>query len=154
MRFATSLHFGVIAVAVAVSAGPARPQDTDDSLRLYAVHISRTPLHHWSGNGVFLGGGIIITAAHVAASAMSKKPLVEIAGKNLSAEVLRQGDLNDVDLAIFSIDESQLPVSLGLRRMPLCQEFLVGSRASYCSNSGGSSAIIHHVAPTTSAGCP
>jgi hypothetical protein len=122
MRFATSLHFGVIAVAVAVSAGPARPQDTDDSLRLYAVHISRTPLHHWSGNGVFLGGGIIITAAHIAASAMSKKPLVEIAGKNLSAEVLRQGDLNDVDLAILSIDESQLPVSLALRRMPPCQE--------------------------------
>ena len=123
MRFATSLHFVVIAVA-AVLAGPARPRDTDDSLRVYAVHISRTLLHRWSGNGVYLGGGIAITAAHVVASAIRSKPRVEIAGTNLPAEILREGDLNDVDLTLLSIDERQLPVSLGLRRMPLCQNSL------------------------------
>jgi hypothetical protein len=119
MRFATPLYFGVIAVAVL--AGPACPQDADDSLKLYAVHINRSPMQRWSGNGIYLGRGIVITAAHVAASPIWRKPRVEIAGKDLPTEVIREGDLNNVDLTLLSVDAHQLPVSLGLRRMPLCQ---------------------------------
>ena len=57
-----------------------------------------------------------MTAAHVAGA----KPRVRIANLELSAKVLKAGDLR-VDLTLLAVDQEQLPVSLGLRRMPLCQ---------------------------------
>jgi Trypsin-like peptidase domain len=122
MRIATSLFFGLLAIAL--SAEPARPQSTDDSLSLYAVHINRTPKQSWTGQGVYLGRGIIITAAHVVGFAFWTWPRVEIAGKDLPATVIKEGSVQDVDLTLLSVDESELPISLRLRRMPLCKDTL------------------------------
>jgi hypothetical protein len=119
MRFATLLYFGVFAAAVIWS--PASAQDGDDSLRLYAVHVNRTPKQSWTGYGVYLGRGIVITAAHVVGFALWTKPRVEIAGKDLPATVLKEGSFDNVDLTLLSVDERELPVSLQLRRMPICQ---------------------------------
>jgi hypothetical protein len=119
MRFATPLCFGVIAAAIL--AGPARPQDADDSLRLYAVNIYRTGQQASSGYGVYLGRGIVITAAHVAGLGFWRRPRVEIAGQKLPTDVVKDGHFHGVDLTLLSVDARQLPVSLGLRRMPLCQ---------------------------------
>jgi S1-C subfamily serine protease len=91
----------------------AQPADTtDDSLRIYAVHVSGGLY------GVYLGQGLIITAAHVVGSA---NPPVRIAGLNLSAKVVKSSPFEQLDLALLSVDEEKLPVSLRLRRMPLCQ---------------------------------
>jgi hypothetical protein len=120
MRFATSLCFGVIAAAVL--AGPARPQDGDDWLRLFAVHINRTPKQPWTGYGVYLGRGIVVTAAHVAGLGIWRKPRVEIGGENLPTVVVKDGHFHRVDLSILHVDERVLPVNLGLRRMPLCEK--------------------------------
>src|ERR1700704_297843 len=117
MRFATPLCIGLIAAAVL--AGPAHsqgpdgslnfyPHDVDDSLRLYAVHIDRTPKQPWTGVGVYLGRGIVITAAHVAGLGFWRKPRVEIEGKDLPTKVLKDGHFHNVDLTLLSVDEPQL----------------------------------------------
>ncbi len=109
------------AAGTALLAGPAPAQDVDDSLRFYAVHIDRTPKQSWTGYGVYLGAGLVITAAHVVGWAFWNKPRVEIGGKDFAAKVVKEGSLSTVDVTLLSVDERELPVSLGLRRMPLCR---------------------------------
>jgi hypothetical protein len=51
----------------------AQPTDdnrpTDDSLRIYAVDIWQDPPQSWGpGRGVYLGKGLVLTAAHVVGS--------------------------------------------------------------------------------------
>jgi hypothetical protein len=119
-RVAKLLCLGV--VAAAALACSAHAQDADQSLRVYAVHIIRVPKESWTGNGVYLGNGVVVTAAHVAGSSFFHKVLVEIAGQDLPADVLKEGHFRDVDLAVLSVDEGQLPVSLRLRRMTVCKD--------------------------------
>ena len=101
MHFANSFCLGLIA-ALAV-AGSARTQDARNPLRLYAVGIG-------IGHGVYLGKGMVISAAHVAGEGSR----VQIAGADLPTKVVKQD--NDVDLILLSIDE-HLPARLGLRHM-------------------------------------
>jgi hypothetical protein len=119
MRFTKPLCVGLIAAAVAI--GPAHPQDDpDQSLRLYAVHVVRVPTENWTGTGVYLGNGLVLTAGHVAGSFWNTIH-VEIAGQDLVTQMIKRGQFSDVDLALVSIDDTKLPVSLRLRRMPVCQ---------------------------------
>src|SRR3984893_1388895 len=92
----------------------AHAQATDDSLRVYAVNIG-------TSYGVYLGKGLVITAAHVVGSASHSKPSVRIAGLDLTANVLKEGAFERVDLALLSVDEEKLPISLQMRRMPVCE---------------------------------
>jgi hypothetical protein len=95
-------------------------QATDDSLRVYAVNIIRDPPQDWTGYGVYLGNGLVITAAHVVGRASRTKPTVRIAEVDLPATAIREGWFELQDLTLLSVDEQKLPVSLRLRRMPLC----------------------------------
>src|SRR5262249_3301845 len=98
-----------------------------ETLRAYAVNIIRDPPQEWTGYGIYLGRGLIITAAHVVGSAARTKPTVRIADLGLHADALKEGSLGGIDLTLLAVDEHQLPVSLRLRRMPLCDgEPLVG----------------------------
>ena len=87
---------------------------------LYAVHVIAVPKENRIGQGVYLGNGLVLTAGHVA-GAFWNTVRVEIAGQELSTEVIKRGSLSDVDLALLSIDDTKLPVSLQLRRMPICK---------------------------------
>ena len=109
MQFATSFCVGFITSAAVI--GPACPQDADNSLSLYTVRVG-------VGHGVYLGSGIVITAAHVA----GLEPRVVIAGADLPATVIKRGDVDDVDLTLFSVEEHKLPADLRLRHMRLCQK--------------------------------
>ena len=100
----------------------AHAQSTDDSLRLYAVNIVQDPPQSWTGYGIYLGRGLVITAAHVVGSASRTKPSVRIAGLDLPATAIREGSFERVDLTLLSIDEQKLPISLQMRRMPLCEK--------------------------------
>ena len=120
MRFAKLLCLGF--VAAAALGCPAHAQDADQSLRLYAVHVIRVPKESWTGYGIYLGNGVVVTAAHVAGSSLFHKVQVEIAGRDLPANVVKEGQFRDVDLTVLSIDERQLPVSLRLRRMTVCKD--------------------------------
>jgi S1-C subfamily serine protease len=97
-------------------------QSTDDSLRLYAVNIVQDPPQSWTGYGVYLGKGLIITAAHVVGSAAHTKPSVRIAGMDLPAKAIKESSYEWMDLTLLSIDEQKLPIYLRMRRMPLCEK--------------------------------
>jgi hypothetical protein len=111
----------LVNVAAAAVAGSAYCQDTDEALRLYAVHIDRTQSTPLNGYGVYLGNGFVITAAHVVGGGDATKPQVKIGGERLPTRVVKDGDLNDVDLTLLSVDVGQLPASLASAHMPLCQ---------------------------------
>jgi hypothetical protein len=111
-----------LAAMVLAPLGGAHAQSTDDSLRVYAVNVIRHPTEPWTGYGVYLGKGLVITAAHVVGWASRTKPSVRIAGLDLPAQAIKEGSIHwGVDLTLLSIDEHKLPVSLRMRRMPLCE---------------------------------
>ena len=49
------------------------------------------------------------------------KPHVVIAGEDLPASLVRQGELEGVDLTRSRSMPTKLPVGIGMRRMPLCE---------------------------------
>jgi len=70
-----------LATAVMASLSFAHADLADDSLRLYAVDICQDPRQSWGpGRGLYLGNGLVLTAAHVIGSAARTKPSVCIAG--------------------------------------------------------------------------
>jgi hypothetical protein len=112
-------------LAAALAPTESRAQSDDADLKAFAVHINRTPQQPWPGYGIYLGSGLILTAAHVPGNVALTKPHVVIAGQDLPASLVKQGNLDTVDLTLLSVDATQLPVRLQMRRMPLCE------RASY-----------------------
>jgi hypothetical protein len=130
--FKTTMRISVLFMALLVASAGARAQgtaqaqisDNDDGLKIYAVNVvKKAPLKdEFVGYGVYLGGGKVLTAAHVVGNWPAlTRPRVRVARLELRAEIVRQGSLDGTDLALLSIDETQLPVSLKLRRNPLCR---------------------------------
>ena len=96
-------------------------EDGDDSLRVYAVNILRHPKESWTGYGIYLGNGYVITAAHVVGRSFFTRPSVLIAGLDLSAKVIKEGSFADVDLTLLALDQDKLPISLQMRRLSICE---------------------------------
>jgi hypothetical protein len=120
LRLAIVLRLAELVLGQLAGAGAA---DTDDSLRTYyAVRIVQHPEQSWTGYGIYLGHGLVITAAHVVGQASRTRPSVRISGLDLPAQVIREGAYEQVDLTVLSIDEQNLPVSLRMRRMTLCEK--------------------------------
>ena len=115
LRFTIGL---ILATAGLASPGFAQAQSTDDSLRIYAVDILQDPPQPWTGHGVYLGRGLVITAYHV----VGANPIVRIAGIDLPAKAIKEGSTERVDLTLLSLDEKKLPIYLQMRRMPLCEK--------------------------------
>jgi hypothetical protein len=111
----------LMTMMASVSLGLAQEDPADDSLRIYAVNIIRDPPQEWTGYGIYLGRGLVLTAAHVVGSAILTRPSVRIAGMMMASTAVKEGALDRVDLTLLEVDERQLPVSLRLRRMPVCQ---------------------------------
>jgi hypothetical protein len=115
-----ALQLSILA-GLLVSNAPVQAQVTDDSLRLYAVNIILNPPPAYTLYGIYLGRGLIITAAHVVGSAAHTSPTVRIAGLDLPAQAIKEGSFERLDLTLLSVDEEKLPVSFRMRRMPLCE---------------------------------
>jgi S1-C subfamily serine protease len=109
---------------------PPIAENPDDALRIYAVDVVHTrPFNDpFIGYGIYLGQGVVVTAAHVVGRwPHFTNPRVLIAGRDLPAKVIKEGSSEQTDLALLSLDQERLPVSLQLRRNPLCKEpLLVG----------------------------
>ena len=106
---------------------PLRAQMPDSALEIYAVNVVKTPPFEkpFTGYGIYLGQGLVITAAHVVGHwPFLTRPHVVIAGRDFPTKIIKQGSygqVDQVDLALLSVDAAQLPISLQLRRNPLCQ---------------------------------
>jgi len=97
----------------------------DDSLLIYAVNVAKTaPFEKpFTGYGIYLGKGAVITAAHVIGRwGFIKDPHVLIAGQYLPATIIKEGSSEQTDVTLLSVDEMRLPASLQLRRNPLCKQ--------------------------------
>jgi len=119
MRLVAVLALGISAAFQLTE--PSLAQTFDDSLQVYAVNVVKTPpfKKQFTGYGIYLGGPWVITAAHVVGHwPFLTRPRVLVAGLDLPATVVKKDD--QVDLALLSVDETKLPVSLRLRRNPLC----------------------------------
>jgi hypothetical protein len=116
---------GLVIIAAAPLSTPARTQTPDDSLRVYAVDVVKTPpfQRQFTGKGIYLGQGMVITAAHVVGHwPVFTHPRVLIAGQDLPAKVIKLGSFEQTDLALLSVEEGRLPISLQMRRNPPCQD--------------------------------
>ena len=121
MRSTKQLSFFLIAAA---SLSAVNAQSADDQLKVYGVNVVKTaPFEkQFTGFGIYLGDGKVITAAHVVGHWPAlTHPRVLIGGLDLPAEVIKIGSLETTDLALLSVEATQLPVSLRLRRNPLCK---------------------------------
>ena len=127
MRLAAWLGFITVAAASAplYAQNPDGFSSPDDSLRIYAVNVvhSRPFKEPFVGYGIYLGQGKVLTAAHVLGRWPSfiSNPRVLFAGQELPAKVIKKGSFDTIDIALLSVDEAPLPVSLRLRRNPLCK---------------------------------
>jgi hypothetical protein len=124
MRRLADLILGMLVAGFAGSAASSGPgQSLDEDLRIYAVNVVKTPplWHQIIEYGIYLGQGIVITAAHVAGNWPSfTHPTVRIAGRDFPTKILKEGSFKQIDLALLAVDQAQLPTSLLLRRNPLC----------------------------------
>jgi hypothetical protein len=105
------------------SASPSPAEGAEDALRIYAVNVVKTPPLEtpFVGYGIYLGQGLVITAAHVVGHWPSlTHPTVRIAGQDFATKILKEGSFQKTDLALLAVDEGKLPATLRLRRNPLC----------------------------------
>jgi len=108
----------VLGVAVSVSlATEARCQTEANRPWIASVRIIRNG--EQPGSGVYLKSGLILTAAHLTASSADMG--VHIAGVHLPARVLKQGEYEDVDLTLLSVEQDTLPKIPVLPEMRLCE---------------------------------
>jgi len=121
MLLATWVALAILATSIAE---PVHAQSSDDNLKIYAVSIKNAvPFKMpFSGFGIYLGRGAFITAAHVVGHwSVFSAPRIIIAGQELLAKVVTKGSFEKTDLALLAVDEKLLPISLLLRRNPLCK---------------------------------
>jgi hypothetical protein len=119
----SSAGIGSIILAIIQLTVPAPAQTTDDDLKIYAVNVVKTaPFEkQFTGYGIYLGQGLVITAAHVIGHwPLITHPRVLVAGLDLPAKIIKEGSSEQIDLALLSVEADRLPVSLLLRRNPLC----------------------------------
>src|SRR5215475_12830152 len=88
----------------------AHADPADDSLSIYAVNIIQDPPQSWTGYGIYLGSGLVLTAAHVVGTAARTHPSVRIAGQVLPAALVKEGVFEQIDLTLLRVDERELPV--------------------------------------------
>jgi len=151
---AASLCLGMAAACCVLA--PARGQGSgasptpDDSLKIYAVSTAKTRLFkRWTGHGIYLGRGAVITASHVVGRwpfHVNQRVLID--GEELPARVIKQGAPEETDLAVLSVDETRLPVSLRLRLNPVCKGMpLVGTEVVVVNPEGTARSRI--ISPTS-----
>jgi hypothetical protein len=113
------LFIGVFLTLGALAAANAQANNPpDDSVHIYAVEMLQGSEQRVAGAGIFLGKGLVITAAHVAGPDHAG---VRIDGVNLPANMIKRGTFETADLALFSVEEETLPISYRLLGLPLCQ---------------------------------
>jgi S1-C subfamily serine protease len=105
------------AFLVAFSLQPLYGDQQDETFPVYAVNIV---MPSWRGNGIYIGKGLFLTAAHVVGRAWLTRPKVVIGGQEYPTRVVKEGSSGATDLTLLAVEESLLPMRLRLRKNPLC----------------------------------
>jgi len=100
---------GVIGLGI----GFAGAQSTNGFER-YAVDIVRGPVvspqYRASGAGIYMGKGLVLTAAHVAGRPTEMNPDTVVADERYAiATLVKAGSLDGVDVTLLSVDPAALP---------------------------------------------
>ena len=101
--------------------GATANESDDQALKVFAVHIDRTPKQSWPGYGIYLGDGLVITASHVVDKVAITKPKVVIDGLEFPAHAVKEGSLDTVDVTLLSIEPQRPPAKLDGQRLALCE---------------------------------
>jgi hypothetical protein len=101
-----------LGLAAVVGSRATAADGTSVDLALYAVEVVKRPGVTWHGYGVYLGQGLVITAAHVVPGHRETGPAIIVAGHSLQGTVIKYGDFESVDLAMVKIDETALPYNV------------------------------------------
>lgn len=113
--------FCLATISVAAAASACRAQALDDTLQAFAVHVARTPLPDWgAGAGIYLGNGMVLTAAHVVGRSWLTRPRILIGADGYPASAVKEGRFEDTDLTLLAVDGAALPLRLRLRHLALC----------------------------------
>lgn len=118
------LFIALFTAASAIFGAKANAQSLDDALRIYAVYVVKSPPFEkqFTGYGVYLGKGYVITAAHVVGHwPYFTNPRVRIGDQILPTTIVKEGSFPELDLALLSINTANLPIALQLRRNPICR---------------------------------
>ena len=102
MRFLLGACLVIALNGLAEGTAPEIPLET------YTVEMLQGPEQVVAGAGIYLGGGLAITAAHVTGP---NHPAVRINGQDLPATMITRGGFKGVDLAVFSLHTEQLPAA-------------------------------------------
>jgi hypothetical protein len=117
---AARASLGIMAgmIAGGLTLADAGTQVADESLTIYAVNVVQHPPQSWTGYGIYLGNGLVITAAHVVGSAARTRPSIRIAELELPAQTIKEASFEKMRLTLLAIDQTRLPISLQMGRMP------------------------------------
>ena len=108
--FAKLKSKAVVIGLVCLAVGGARAEPTDSWVQEYVVQILWGPERNFGGSGVYLGKGLVISAAHVVGP---QSRTVGIDGVSLAARLIKGG--GDPDLSLLS-RPAGAPVILGAVR--------------------------------------
>ncbi len=127
MRANSGIALGLVLFgASALSQSGAEPLaptlENDAALKVFSVHIDHTPKQPWPGNGIYLGNGYVLTAAHVAGHAPETNPHVVIDGRALQTTMVREGQFEQDDLSLLRIDDTAIPGPLRPLHVTLCEK--------------------------------
>src|SRR5262245_24591629 len=111
MRITLKVLIALLAAMPAAASGHA--QEPEESLRIYAARLIKTPPLEEPivGLAVYLGRGAFLTAAHVAGRwPLFTRPRILVAGQDLPATVIKMGFADGLDLTLLTVDETRLPI--------------------------------------------
>jgi Trypsin-like peptidase domain len=96
---------------------PSYADQQDETFQFYAVNID---MRAWRGNGIYIGKGLFVTAAHVVGRSWFTRPKIVIGSQIYPTRVVKEGSSGDTDLTLLGVEEALLPMRLQLRRNPFC----------------------------------
>jgi hypothetical protein len=115
--FANLTLGAAIAGLICLAISGLHAEQIDDWVQDYVAQFLGGDEQNAGGAGVYLGNGLVITAAHVGTGNG-----VRINGLNVPAALIKKGSFPELDLSLIYMDQGKIPDSLRDRRMTLCRE--------------------------------
>jgi hypothetical protein len=97
-----------------------RPSYADQQGETFLVYAVNIDMRAWRGNGIYIGKGLFLTAAHVVGRSWFTRPKIVIGDQTYPTRVVKEGSSGGTDLTLLGVEEALLPMRLQLRRNPLC----------------------------------